>query len=96
MGGGPGDVAMDNRFSFKIYPRPDTVHKKKVSLNYDLMRTRIMRYRNINEKGKKEVICTWLVYALTGCVIGFVASIMVWCEDQLTELKRDTTQNLIK
>jgi hypothetical protein len=80
MAGGPGDVSMDNRFSFKIYPRKDTVHTKKMSLNYDLMRTRIMRYRG-SEKGAKQVICSWVVYAMTGWVIGFVASIMVWCED---------------
>ena len=45
MAGGAGEPIMDNRFSFKIYPRKDKVFTHKKSLNFDLMRTKVMKER---------------------------------------------------
>ena len=90
MAGGPNDIAMDNRFSFKMYPRKDTVYTHKKSLNYDLMRSKIMRYRDA-KKTQKQVVCTWWVYGIVGIITGLTASMMVWCEDKLTFVKRDLT-----
>lgn len=88
MGGGPGEISMDNRYSFKMYPRIDKVFTHKKSLNYDLMRTKIMKER---EYGPWTNFMIWFAFGLVGILMGFVASIMVLMEDNLTELKRDIT-----
>jgi chloride channel 7 len=92
MGGGPGEVAMDNRKSFKIYPRIDKVYTHKTSLNFDLMRTSIMKYRPDN---KWVDFSTWLAFAIVGIGTGFTTSLMVWAEDHLTDFKKTQTDEFI-
>ena len=41
MAGGAGEIGMDNRKSFKIYPRIDKIYTHKSSFNYDLLRAKV-------------------------------------------------------
>ena len=84
---------MDSRYSFRIYPRIDKVFTHKKSLNFDLMRTKIMKHR---PDSSWEVFMSWVAYALAGILTGFTASIMVFIEDNLTDLKRNTADKMIK
>ena len=90
-GGGPV-IAMDNRYSFKQYPRVDKVFLSKKSLNFDLMKSKVMIER-------KENACTnfmtWLAYGLTGIGTGFVASLMVWLEETSTVWRANTVDSII-
>jgi H+/Cl- antiporter ClcA len=83
---------MDNRRSFKIYPRIDKIYTHKSSFNYDLLRSKVFRYR-------KETYFTnsmqWLAFVITGIFMGFTASIIVFIEDHLTEFKRDTAEKIL-
>ena len=88
MGGGAGEVAMDNRGSFKIYPRIDQVYTHKTSFNYDLMRAKVFRFRKENYSAN---FMHWLAFVIVGTFMGFTASIIVFIEDSLTEFMRDTT-----
>jgi len=92
MAGGGGEVAMDNRASFKIYPRIDKVYTHKSSLNFDLMKTSIMKYR---PHDKWTNFCHWFAFSLVGILTGFTASLMVLMEDNLTAFKKDTVDSII-
>ena len=79
---------MDPRFSAKQYPRRDNVFKTKKSLNFDLVKTKVFMER---KPGKCIVFMEWVAFGIIGVLVGFVASIMSYIEEGLTEWKRDTT-----
>lgn len=80
MGG--DDEKMNMRETMKIYPRPDTYYRNKSSLDFDMMRTKIMEERS---GSGKESIVLWLTHVVVGIVMGFIAFLMTLVEDKLTE-----------
>jgi len=86
-------VAIDPRFSKKIYPRIDNIYKSKRSLNYDLLRTKIFRERKPLTKCHGLVV--WMPYAILGSLVGLTASIMSYIEEGLTEWKKNYVGQLI-
>lgn len=80
MGG--DDEKMNMRETMKIYPRPDTYYRNKSSLDFDMMRTKIMEERS---GSGKESMVLWLTHVVVGIVMGFIAFLMTLVEDKLTE-----------
>lgn len=80
MGG--DDEKMNMRVTMKIYPRPDTYYRNKSSLDFDMMRTKIMEERS---GSGKESMVLWLTHVVVGIVMGFIAFLMTLVEDKLTE-----------
>ena len=69
---------MNPRATLKIYPRPDTYYKNKASLDFDMMRTKIM----VERKGSSiESIAIWCAHILCGFVMGIIAFLLSLAED---------------
>lgn len=83
---------MDNRKSFKIYPRIDKIYTHKTSFNYDLLRARVFRFRKQSYWSNSM---QWMAFVITGTFMGFTASLIVFIEDHLTEFKRDYTEKIL-
>lgn len=63
------------------FPREDNLYKKKQSLPYDEVQTKVWRDRPTMRK--KEQAKEWLVYMLVGLISGSVAYCMIVSEEQL-------------
>ena len=69
---------MNPRATLKIYPSPDTYYKNKASLDFDMMRTKIM----VERKGSSiESIAIWGAHILCGFVMGIIAFLLSLAED---------------
>lgn len=66
-------VSMDPRMSQKIYPRRDNIFQHKKSLDFDLIRSKIMVSR---QKDRCQVFMEWIAYSLVGVLTGLTAAIM--------------------
>ena len=66
-------VSMDPRMSQKIYPRRDNIFQHKKSLDFDLIRSKIMVSR---QKDRCQIMMEWVAYALVGLLTGLTAAIM--------------------
>jgi hypothetical protein len=86
------DDAMDMRSSMKNYPRRDSMYKKKDSLNFDMMRTKIFLDRKEN---KYEGAMIWIANLLCGVILGFICFMLVWAEDRIIEWRIELMQHLI-
>jgi chloride channel 7 len=83
---------MDPRMSMKLYPRPDTLYKKKSSLNFDLMRAKVFVER------KRNKCVPWLqliALMVIGLIIGFIASVMEYVSNFLINTKVSYTDAII-
>lgn len=83
---------MNVRATMQLYPRPDTYYQNKASLDFDMMRSRIMLNR---PGGEKEGIALWSAHVICGVLIGILAFILTWLEDAITEWRANTVQVLI-
>lgn len=68
-----------------IFPREDNLYKKKQSLPYDEVQTKVWRDRP--SERKKEQGKEWLVYMLVGLVSGTVAYGMIVTEEFLLKMQ---------
>ena len=66
-------VSMDPRMSQKIYPRRDNIFQHKKSLDFDMIRSKVMVSRR---KDKCQTFMEWIAYALVGVLTGLTAAIM--------------------
>jgi chloride channel 7 len=85
-------VEMDPRQSMLLYPRPDNMYKKKGSLNFDLMRSKIYAQRKYNVMIPWLQICALL---MIGMLIGLIASVMEYAVQFLISTKVGYTDQLI-
>ena len=83
---------MNIRSTMKIYPRPDTYYRNKSSLDFDMMKTKIMEERS--GSGKESMIL-WIAHVVVGIGMGTIAFMMTLVEDKLTEWRYTTVQNII-
>jgi len=79
------DVGMNPLKSPKIYPRPDNVYKHKKSLNYDAMRSKIMKERKVE---RCQNIIEWFAYACIAVVLAATACFIEWLEEHITHYKK--------
>ena len=82
-----GDM-MHPRNSPKIYPRPDNYYRKKASLNFDVMRTKIFADRD--EKKLRVGLNMWIAHALVGITVGTVTFALSTAEDNAVRLRKNT------
>lgn len=75
-----------------VYPREDTYYRKKHSLDFDMMRSRIMKKRG---GAKEETIILWVTHVVIGLLMGAFAFLLILCEDELTEIRTEWVQLLI-
>lgn len=68
---------MNARASLNLYPRPDSYFKYKHSLNFDLMRTKVMM-----DRGNTPKYSIWLAHVACGFMMGCIA----WALSYLEEL----------
>lgn len=66
-------VGMDPRFSPKNYPRADQIYKKRSSLDFDQIRTKIFSER---EETWKEKLALYFAFTLTGLAIGTIGAVL--------------------
>jgi ribosomal protein L16/L10AE len=81
------DAKMNIRSTMKIYPRPDTYYRNKSSLDFDMMKTKIMEERS--GSGKESMIL-WIAHVVVGIGMGTIAFMMTFVEDKLTEWRYTT------
>jgi hypothetical protein len=74
---------MDPRFSEKKYPRKDVVFKSKSSYNFEALNAKI--YLDRKTKGIEECY-RWLIHAMIGIMVGTIAFLMTFIEEELTNL----------
>ena len=67
---------MNPRVSLKIYPRPDVYFKNKHSLNFDLMRTKIMMDRGGSTRGS-----IWFAHVVCGFIMGCIGFALSYFEE---------------
>ena len=67
-----GNEMMAARNTVRIYPRIDTFFKKKHSLDFDLMKTKIMQERKSNEN------VLWIAHIICGLFMGFIGFAINW------------------
>ena len=83
---------MNPRSTMKIYPRPDTYYRNKHSLDFDMMRTKVM----VERKGSSiEGATTWVAHAVVGIAMGVLAFLLSLAEDELTIWRCEYAQKLI-
>jgi len=73
---------MNPRSTMKIYPRPDTYYRNKHSLDFDMMRAKVMLQRK--GSGMSDAVI-WIAHVVCGVLMGFLAFMLTWCEDNLTK-----------
>lgn len=83
---------MNPRATMKIYPRPDTYYKRNDSLDFDMMRSKIFLER---KHQSMQTIMLWTAHGLCGVLMGFLAFILSYCEDNITAWRASTVQNII-
>ena len=67
-----GNEMMAARQTVGMYPRIDTFFKKKHSLDFDLMKTKIMQERKSNEN------VLWIAHIICGLFMGFIGFVINW------------------
>ena len=67
---------MNPRVSLNIYPRPDVYFKNKHSLNFDLMRTKIMMDRGGSTRGS-----IWFAHVVCGFIMGCIGFALSYFEE---------------
>ena len=83
---------MNVRATMQLYPRPDTYYKNKHSLDFDMMRSKIM----IERGGEgSENLALWLAHGVCGALIGVLAFMLTWLEDEITKFRSETMQTII-
>ena len=90
--GGPGGIGMDPRFSAKVYPRRDDIYKTKKSLDFDLIRSKIMVER---ERDNLDIFMEWVAFAMIGILTGLTAAIMSNLEEMITTFRRNHADDII-
>ena len=79
---------MNPRATMKIYPRPDTYFRQKHSLDFDMMRTKVMLQR----KGSGyDGAMLWVSHIICGVIMGFLAFMLTQCEDRITAWRAHVT-----
>eukprot|EP00352_Strombidinopsis_acuminata_P006792 CAMPEP_0176362974 /NCGR_PEP_ID=MMETSP0126-20121128/18792_1 /TAXON_ID=141414 ORGANISM="Strombidinopsis acuminatum, Strain SPMC142" /NCGR_SAMPLE_ID=MMETSP0126 /ASSEMBLY_ACC=CAM_ASM_000229 /LENGTH=337 /DNA_ID=CAMNT_0017719083 /DNA_START=34 /DNA_END=1044 /DNA_ORIENTATION=+ len=86
------DVPMSPFRSFGSYPRHDNVYKHKKSLNYDSMRSKIMKER---PNSRWVYWAEWFAYICLAVALSLVASFVEYMEDAITDYKKNKTQTYI-
>jgi len=72
-----GNEMMAARATMAIYPRIDSYYKHKNSLNFDLMKTKIMTER------KSNGAIIWIAHVIIGIFMGFLAFSLNYLEEVL-------------
>ena len=93
MGGNDANaVAMDPRFSAKVYPRRDNVYKQKKSLDFDLLRSKVMVERT---RDNLDIIMEWVAFSMIGVLTGLTAAVMSNLEERITTFRRNHADDII-
>lgn len=89
----PAQKPMPQRWTKLVsFPREDNVFRSKGSLDFDMMRSKIM----LDRQGyAHEEIMVWVTYTIVGFFTGVLAFMLTFCEDKLTEWRSQTVQKLI-
>jgi chloride channel 7 len=83
---------MNVRATMEMYPRQDTYYRQKHSLDFDMMRSKIMIERPDNGQ---ENIALWGAHVLCGVLIGVLAFMLTWLEDEITKYRAEGVQYFI-
>ena len=76
--------------SLKHYPRPDNTFMKFQSLDFQEYRSKIYETHETMQKKKKPMkteMLLWVVFAIIGILVGFIAFALAIAEEYLTEVK---------
>lgn len=87
-----GDDILMSRATVGKYPRLDTYYKKKSSLDFDLMKTKIMGDRL--QKGLAGG-SLWMAHIVCGLIMGVVGFIYSWLENNIVLLRVQVVQEII-
>ena len=79
---------MHPRHTFRVYPRPDNAFASHSSLNFDMMRSKIMLDRP--HKKLNEGLWVWVAHALTGMFVGTITFLLTLCEDKSVSFRKNT------
>lgn len=85
------DRPMHPKRSFHQYPRPDNVYTHKSSLNFDMMRSKIM----VERRGTHMEVYVWIAHAILGIATGAVAWLLASLEDTFVAFRKHTVQDLL-
>ena len=83
---------MNPTATLKLYPRPDTQFRTKCSLDFDMMRAKIIT----NRSSKGAGMMLWCSHVLCGFLMGVLAFMLSVCEDQFTKWRCALIQSLIQ
>ena len=78
---------MDMRNTMQMYPRLDTYFRDKSSLDFDMMRSKIILERR---GGGKESLILWLSHVVVGVLMGFIAFMLTYVEDEIVNWRKHT------
>ena len=78
--------------SFHEYPRRDKQYQAKHSLDFDMMRSRIMLKRGGSQE---ETRILWITHAVCGLLMGTAGFLLILFEDLLVTWRSNTVQKLI-
>jgi chloride channel 7 len=88
-----GPIAMAGVGKTLIFPRKDTIFKKKESLPFDEIQSLVWIDRPFQKR--KEQCLTWIAHLLVGFSVGTVAFLMTILEETINENVIEHTQTLI-
>lgn len=77
-----------------VFPRKDNIYEGKSSIPYDEARSNIWINREADPK-KSERLRLWILHAIMGFIIGFIAFIMDRLETNLVAVNRNIAQYCI-
>ena len=79
---------MDPRFSLKVYPRKDVAFKAKSSYNFETIRASVYLKRDTS---RLQDFNRWVIHAIIGLLVGVIAFIMAFMEEELAKLRSEIT-----
>ena len=83
---------MNPKATLMVYPRVDTFYRRNNSLDFDMMRSKIMLER---KNSATQSIMLWTAHILCGAMMGVIAFMMAFFEDWLTRWRAIVLQTII-
>lgn len=83
---------MNPKATMMVYPRVDTFYRQNSSLDFDMMRSKIMLQRK--SQGKQSIVL-WTAHVLCGAIMGVIAFMVAYAEDGLTMWRANSLQKII-
>ena len=78
--------------SMVSFPRRDYTYQKDRSLNFDLLRTKVYKDRELPYQAN---IMEWVAYAMVGITVGFVAACATQVEHHIIYYRKAYADSLI-